>query len=309
MRSESTISSFVNELKKDYNYTDNAQKLLPMFYNTMGDDIYLGKWKGLEDQSHASDILFSFADRVITIQDFESYIIRNQKKMPRQDLKAYVKGQFNRLVQEEIIAYEDLQLERKYPEFKSLITEYSDGILVFEIMQNEIWKKASKDTTGIRLFYESNKDQFTFPLRYKGDLYTCNDKKTAKLVNKMVKAKELAPIEIEEALNENSQLNVKAKTQTFSSEGTAAFEVEKKGNKQVKTFKQGLNKAYKNNELYYVFNVEEVLEPRNREFSESKGLVTAAYQAKLEKDWLSSLRQQYKIEIKKDVLYGLGTDK
>mgnify|MGYP000102940262 FL=1 len=95
------------------------------------------------------------------------------------------------------------------------------------------------------------------------------------------------------------------KKHTFNSETTEAFKKGKKGKKSLK-FKKGLNKIFSRNDEYYVFNVEEVWAPRNREFKEAKGLVTAAYQNQLEKDWLEKLRKEHKIEIQHDALYAVG---
>ena len=52
--------------------------------------------------------------------------------------------------------------------------------------------------------------------------------------------------------------------------------------------------------------VEEILSPRNREFKEARGLVTAAYQNQLEEHWLKKLRSAYKVEVHEDVLYAIG---
>jgi peptidyl-prolyl cis-trans isomerase SurA len=66
-----------------------------------------------------------------------------------------------------------------------------------------------------------------------------------------------------------------------------------------------LNKIFSRNDEYYVFNVTDVLEPRNREYKEAKGLVTAAYQNQLEKNWLAQLRKEHKIEVQ-PTLYEVG---
>ena len=53
-------------------------------------------------------------------------------------------------------------------------------------------------------------------------------------------------------------------------------------------------------------NVAEILPARQREFHEAKGLVTAAYQNQLEKEWIMSLRQKYSIKVHSQNLYNLG---
>ena len=347
MRAETTKQAFIEDLKKEYNYTDNAQKLLPMFYTTIGDEIFLGKWRGLDTDAHDDDVLFSFKNNMATVKDFEEYIITRQTKMRRTNVETYVKSLYDQMVNEYIVRYEDSVLEQKHPEFKSLIQEYADGILVFEIMQNEIWRKASKDSAGIRNYYESHRADFTYPVRYKGQLYTCKDKATANAIVKLVEGGKLTSQEVVQTVNKDSQLNAKVKSQIFNSETTDAFKVRKpmknidkpelpKGaddaakaayekemaayNKKVakakakyskykmKTFNKGINKPYKSENLYYVMNVEEIHEPRNREFDEAKGLVTAAYQNQLEKEWLAELRKKYSIKVHTENLHSLKAE-
>ncbi|MEO9531292.1 MAG: peptidylprolyl isomerase [Crocinitomicaceae bacterium] len=306
VRAQSTKNSFVNNLKKEYGFTNGkADKLLPLFYNTMGPEIFQGRWKGLEDDAHDSDILFEFKDQFYTVKDFEDYLINLSVNGQKTAIKTFVETQYKNFENASVLKYEDSQLERKYPEFKSLIQEYRDGILVFEIMQNEIWNKASEDTVGIKKYYEENKDDFTYPVRYKGELYKCKDKETAKEVYALVESDSLTFGQIQEKINKNSQLNLIVKKHTFNSKTTEAFKKGKKGKKSL-VFKKGLNKIFSRNDEYYVFNVSEVLEPRNREFKEAKGLVTAAYQNQLEKDWLEQLRKEHKIEIQHDALYAVG---
>jgi len=308
IRSETTRASFIEDLKKSYNYTTNAPQLMGIFSNTVGDEIFFGKWKGLKDHSHDADILFEFKDNLVTIGEFEQYILAKQTKTHKIDKDVLFMGLMDKMVEERILAYEDTQLERKYPEFKSLMQEYANGILVFEIMQDEIWKKASKDTAGIRAYYEAHRAAFLYPIRYDGDLFSCNTKATAKGVTKLLKAG-VSVDDIVKKMSETSQLNVKVKSQIFNSETTEAFQIKKKGNVSTKIFTAGINKVYVNEDVYYVFGVKEVLAAREREFSEAKGLVTAAYQNQMEAEWLAQLRKKYSIQINEEVLHSLKATK
>lgn len=110
-------------------------------------------------------------------------------------------------------------------------------------------------------------------------------------------------------MNQTSQLNVKAKSQIFNSETTEAFKITKKGKVSTKIFTTGINKAYVNEDVYYVFRVKEVLAAREREFSEAKGLVTAAYQNQMEAEWLAQLRKKYSIQINEEALHSLKAAK
>lgn len=308
MRAETTRASFIEDLKKQYNYKSYVSKLIGIFSNTVGDEIFFGKWKGLKDHSHDNDIIFEFKDNPVTIGDFEQYALAHQTKTGKIEKDLYFMNLAEEMASERLLNYEDSQLEGKYPEFKALMQEYANGILVFEIMQDEIWKKASKDTAGIKTYYAANHADFTYPIRYDGDLYTCNDKATAKAVAKLLKSG-VSVEEIIKQINQASQLNVKVKTQLFNSETTEAFKVSKKGKTTLKIFNLGINKAYANQDVYYVFNVREVLASREREFSEAKGLVTAAYQNQMEQEWLMALRKKYSVEINTEALHGLKAAK
>lgn len=306
IRAQSTKDAFLNKLKKEYAYKDDkSDDLLALFHGTMKNEIFIGKWKGLDNKDKHEEVMFQFKDQFFTVADFEAYLIALNLQGSPQPIKPFIEQQFEAWSRSELMKYEDSNLEKKYPEFKSLIQEYRDGILVFEIMQNEIWNKASEDTVGIKNYYEANKADFTYPVRYKGELYKCKDKETAKNVYSMVELDTLTFGQIQEVVNKDSQLNLVVKKHTFNSLTTEAFKKGKKG-KKVRKFKKGLNKIYESNDEFYVFKVEDVLEPRTREFKEAKGLVTAAYQNKLERDWLASLRKSHKIEIHQEALYAVG---
>lgn len=302
VRAQKTRNSFINKLKVEYGFNDaNAQKLLPLFYNNMGDEFFMGRWKGLPSDKQDNEILFSFQDQFFTVADFEAHLLKFQNAGKPRPMKEFIEEQFRIWENMKLTEYEDSRLEDKYPDFRALIQEYRDGILVFEIMQNEIWNKASNDSAGIANYYENHKSDFTYPVRYKGELYKCIDKATAQKVYEMVQSDTLTYGQIQDIINENSTLNLVVKTHTFNSETTDAF---KKG-KKIRKFKKGLNKIFERKGEYYVFKVAEVLEPREREFKEAKGLVTAAYQNQLEEEWLIELRKKHEIEVHYDALYSV----
>jgi peptidyl-prolyl cis-trans isomerase SurA len=101
-----------------------------------------------------------------------------------------------------------------------------------------------------------------------------------------------------EKINKDSELNLRVKTNKFDIETTNFI----KGQNLVK----GVNKPYEFEGKLYVVKVNEILEPKEKEFSEAKGAATSDYQNYLEKIWLEELTKKHTIKINYDVLYSLG---
>ena len=49
---------------------------------------------------------------------------------------------------DQIIKYENSVLEKKYPEFRYLMNEFHDGILLFEISEKKVWNRVQEDSAG-----------------------------------------------------------------------------------------------------------------------------------------------------------------
>ena len=299
---------FINSLKGQYNYADpTAPELVNFVASQMDSTVYLGKWGGLKNQARNNEVIMSFNGKKFTLSDFNNFLVTTQKKRPKKDaFEQFAQAAFDEFVNTELSKYEDSQLEAKHPAFKSLIQEYSDGILVFEIMQKEIWDVASADSAGIRNYYEQHRADFPFPVRYDGTMYRCRTKEALTQVLELMQVDTLTPDKISSIVNgDQSSLNCMAKMQIFNSETTESYKIVKKGNVSYRTFQTGVNKTYEYNGEYYVMDVKEVLAPRLREFSEAKGLVTAAYQNQMEMQWLEQLRRKYAVVVQKEALHGI----
>ncbi len=306
VRAKSTQTTFINSLKKEYAFHEH-RGLLKMVIEQIDESVYNAEWDGMSGADTLGREIMSFAGKQYTLAMFSEYIVRSQSKGPaRLPFPEYINIAYDRFVIEKIKEYEDAQLESKYPAFKSLIQEYRDGILVFEIMQNEIWNKASKDSVGIEKYFNEHRDDFLYPQRYDAVLYRCKDKESVSKVLELIDIDTLKYGQIQQEVNKDSELNCFAKKHIFNSETTESFKIYKKGKfKKLRKFKVGINKTYEHEGEYFVLDVNEILAPRKREFNEARGLVTAAYQNQMEREWLKALRTQYEIAIKTEVLYNL----
>jgi len=158
-RAYKSKSSLVDKLKKEYNYEEKGKNAAFKFFNKNIDASYFQSTNhNIEDLAGMEKLkpLCTFANQRLTAQDFAKYLARYQG-VPVTDFNAFLKEKFVSFTEEEILKYENSQLEQKYPEFKDLVNEFHDGLMLYEMNSNEVWNKAVQDSIGLEQFYEKIK--------------------------------------------------------------------------------------------------------------------------------------------------------
>ncbi len=285
------LKSFVAKLSKEYNFsvnTPNLDEFSKLLNNkSISDSVYLVEISKLDKP------LFTFANKQYTQSDFAEYLKKNNQNESGINV---INEKFDVYVEKELMAYEDTQLENKHDDFRFLINEYHDGILLFEISNNEVWEKASKDTEGLSKYFSSHKSDYKWEKpHYKGRIIYCKDKATMKTAKKLVKNLHNDSIDkfLRNRLNDSIQY-VKIEKGIFIQGENKA--VDKYGFKQRKA-------EYTPTEEYpYIFSIGKNLKYSPEDYSDVRGLVTADYQEYLEKEWIASLRKKYPVEIDQSVL-------
>jgi peptidyl-prolyl cis-trans isomerase SurA len=195
-------------------------------------------------------------------------------------------------VEESCVRLEDSKLESKYPDFKNLMQEYRDGMLLFDLMDKKVWSKAVKDTAGLRQYHEANKTKYMLAERADATVYSCKDEATAKKVRKMLKQKKTTK-EIMDEINKESQLNL-----------TVEHKLWNKGENEMvdRNWKAGTSKnEMKDGRVMFVV-VDKIEPARPKTLQEARGAVTTDYQNQLDKEWVESLKQKYPVVVDREVL-------
>jgi peptidyl-prolyl cis-trans isomerase SurA len=291
-RSEKTKDSFVNKLKKEYGFAEN-EKALADFYEVVDDSIFYSNWK-IEKAKGLNDLLFTIGDKEVYQDEFAEYLSQRQSFQKTGYVKDFVDMQYNNFVRQTCVKYESTKLEEKYPEFKALLNEYRDGILLFNLTNDKVWEKAVTDTLGLEAFYEENKSKYMWDERVEAYIYTCQTEKTAKKLYKDLKKGKLSPQDLLNKYNDDSQLNLSVKTDKF-----------RKGDNEIIDgieWKKTVTKPFQSGESYIVVDIKEVLAPRPKEIKEARGIITADYQDYLESIWIKNLREKYEVKVFDDVL-------
>jgi peptidyl-prolyl cis-trans isomerase SurA len=295
-RAKKTQDSFVSKLKTQYNYQDVSSKNGKWFIKNLDTTYFIGKWTSSKLKSDKP--LFMLDGKAFGQKQFAEYLMKNYRNVKKDINENVVKVQLKNWEKEAVLAYEESQLTKKYPEYKALLNEYHDGILLYEIMTDKVWNKAIKDTVGLKSYFENNRDNYKWGNRTDAVIYECLNQPIADQVSKMLKNDTINSKHVLEVVNKESELNLRVKTNKFDNETTPFI--------QGRILKQGLNPSFELDGKVYVIKVNELLSPRNKEFNEAKGVITSDYQNYLEKKWLDELNKKYKITINESVLYSIG---
>ena len=141
-RMQMSETAVINKLKKQYSILEyeEAKKILNR------KDI-----RGISKDSLQNNIL-SINDANSTQEAFVNYI-KNRRNKP-------VFVLFEMFKNKEILDYYKENLVHTEPEYAAILKEYEDGLLLFELMQQKIWKISSKDSLGLKTYFSSNKEKY-----------------------------------------------------------------------------------------------------------------------------------------------------
>ena len=282
---------FLSKLKTQYTFKEDL-KARDEFYKAVDSTLFMGKWSA-EKVSSLTKPMFWIQSKAYTQQDFAKYLEKNQRGGTQKNAPKIINSVYKQFIEETLLATKENRLEQDYPDFKMLMDEYRDGILLFNLTDQKVWSKAIKDTTGAKEFYEKNKNHFMWDERLDASIYTCKDEKNADKVKKLIKENK-SDKDILSALNKDTVINVSIESKTFSKGDNAMLD--KAG------WTPGTTANEKVKTKIVFANIRKIVKPTPKTYLEARGLVTSEYQTWLEKNWIDSLKQKYPVSIDKKVL-------
>jgi peptidyl-prolyl cis-trans isomerase SurA len=275
-RSITSKKIFIDKLKTQYNYSENLEAKNKLYNKNSIDTL---DFTNLE--------LFKIDNKSYSVEQFQKYL-KEKHTEPVSFL-----SQFNTWVEYEITALENSKLEMKYPDFRYLIQEYHDGILLFNISEEKIWNFASLDTTGLEEYYSKNKNKYLWEERFKGLVVTCKNDSVREEADKFFAA-EMTVAEITDLLNAKENL-------ISIIEGAW----EKGANPVVDYYVwNGPKPNNFNSELSFIRG--DKIPPEAKTLEEARGLYVSDYQKYLEDKWIKELRAKYKITVNKKLLKSIN---
>lgn len=286
--------AFIENLKKTYKLKINKDNYSADFYallkdRTLADSAFQAEAK----IAKLKKPMFSFAKKTYNQGQFLEYLINNtstskttSEEIIAEKLKAYI--------EKELLAYENSQLENKYEDFRLLMQEYHDGILLFEVSNNEVWEKASKDTAGLSAFFKMNKEKYSWDKpHFKGRIIQCKNE------DSYAQAKKITLVQPKDSIDKylrqlnDSVVNIKIDKGLYV-----------KGDNKFVDYHiyKSVSEVENDSKFPFVFVSGKDLNLTPEEYTDVRGLVTADYQEFLEKEWIKMLREKYPVKINNKIL-------
>lgn len=291
-RSRLITNSLNEKLRKKYKFIRN-DKAYNKIVSMVNDKFYTSEWSLPKDLKEYNETLLTIENKKVNerlfLSELESQQKANLKIKPVAKLVDFV---YQNFVDTQLTEYYNDNLEKEFPEFANVMEEYRDGLLLFDLMEKEIWDKAKQDTLGLKNYYNANKDKYQWKNRVEVLTASSTKQDVVKQARKLLKSNKSADA-IKETLNTKEVVNVMTKIETLE-EGANGFP------KNVK-MKTGVSDVYKDGEFYFVNNVTKIIPAAPKTLDETRGRVINDYQQYLEDNWVSDLKKEFKVNVNQEV--------
>ncbi len=268
--------------RKDFNWieqTETKKELLA----AIDSSLIKGQWKNKLAADVNKKTLFTISAKPYLVSDFANYVLKNQRATEL-NLSAYFDQLYFQFVDEKVNEAEEEKLMRENPDFKNLLNEYHEGILFFEIMEKEIWNKASADSVGQRQYYQAHVDKFKAGDRIEARIFTATDKSVIEAFRKKVEAGD--------SIWSEDLKKFKSVQPPRNYEKGESKVIDKI------SWSAGLHEVELDNN-HYLVEVIRLVAPGTKTFEEARASIITEYQTELEKSWLENLRKKYPVAINK----------
>ncbi len=278
---------------KEYhdNYTELYNKLL-----AIPDTGATAKSIILDDYRSMNKPVLVMAGKNYSQNDFVAFLFNLTRGKLNGPKPTVIRDAYSLYVNNLVTDFQEHKLVEENPEFKTLMTEYKDGIMLFELMDRNVWSKASKDSAGLKAFYETRKGKYMWESGFEGAVYKFKNKAAFDTGMIMIPQKRYTEEDIAKAINTTDRpdgVTVQRGRYEFSRYKDAT--VNDFASSNIKVI-PGDNGSYTVVAAKQVFAT-----PVPKSLDEARGYVVAEYQDFLEKQWNDKMRHDYPIKVNETV--------
>lgn len=242
------------------------------------DEIARRNYQPLENFTQS--VLFSMDGRPYTLGDFLAFLRKNGAVTESTRVEELV-NQYADRVQADLL---EQKVMREVPDYKWLVKEYYEGILLFEIMEKEIWNRAMEDTAGQKAYYEANTGKYKAGERIAGTLYTASSNADIQ------KLKTLLAGDNPDADDFIARQRIRQDPGTFERKDRAVL--------SAIDWVPGLHTAEHGGQ-HFLIDIDRIIPPGPQTFDEARASVISDYQTFLEDAWIRELKRKFAVKVEK----------
>lgn len=168
-RSQLQEEVLITRLKNENRLVENKAAIDALFQQA-DSSLMEGKWQYQPDTS-TQQVLFTIADSATyTTAAFVDWVRSLSFSHQQGSPDAFINRLYRDWQKMQLIRYEEEHLTEKYEDYRMLVQEYHDGILLFQLMEENVWGKALQDTLGLQQYFQQHQDQYQWQERVQGVL-------------------------------------------------------------------------------------------------------------------------------------------
>ncbi len=242
-----------------------------------------GKWMPSTDKSLEQAVLFTMGNKSFQVKDFLAFVSRHGGQVSASP-DEYIEQLYNKFIDDVQAQLLEDKIKRESPDYKWLLREYYEGILLFEIMEKEVWNRAMEDTVGQRNYFNAHAAKYQAGERIAGRIYTSSSKENLEQLKGLLYSGDTTAHEF------IARQNIKVQDGPFE-----------KGDRGVLSKIEWSPGAYitNNSGTNYLIEVQKILPPGPKTFEEARASVISDYQTFVEEAWIKELKAKFGVKIKK----------
>jgi peptidyl-prolyl cis-trans isomerase SurA len=287
-RSRIITNTLTEKLRKKYT-VKRDDKVFASLAKMVTNDFYEGKWEYSKDDKIVASTLVTIDKKQLTGTSFFEFVKSQQKAgVTLKPVEKLVDLLYSKFVDEQLNQYYNDNLEVEFPDFSNIMDEYRDGLLLFDLMEKEIWERSKTDTIGLKAFYETQKEKHKWKTRLDVIIASSTNKEMIKKAEVMLK-KGKGIQEIKDKLNTKEVINIMFNESKLEI-GDPTLPAETKT-------EVGVSPITQKGDYFYVTKINKVIPESYKTFEECKGKIVNDYQQFLEQNWVDELKKEFKVSI------------
>ncbi|MCX8478828.1 MAG: peptidylprolyl isomerase [Chitinophagales bacterium] len=307
-RFEEAKKAYLRHAKAEANFVQYTENLVA-WVSALDSTVLKASFKA--SMNNVNKTLFKLGDKTYTTNDFANYVELSQRTPSR---RSYTNSQdialrlFSLYVDKCVMDYAENNLEAKYADFKDLMKDYTDGMILFDLKEKNVWSRSATDTTGLKAFFQGHASEYVWGERLEANTYRCATNEMADEVIANIHPSFFKKIFAKKKIMSVEQMKLKYNTTDHPIDFSMdAGKYERGNNAYVDSAKAkpGIYKVYGADGAYHIVQVKKVIPSTVKSFEEAKGYVIADYMANLEKTWMAALRDKYPVVENKSVVEAL----